>query len=260
MSERKMQDWRPADWVSAWLCFSSSCETLDKWLSLGGSQKGHPKVAGPHRQLWRSNEMSWVLQTLKHCTATWRGPVPGIFILWVSEVGRGTRKQTVSYHKNIHCSRTVLEKLVPTPSSLQLIEALLTARRGRSALPDGLMPTISDHICKCNANGWQDKIAKNLAINEEFHEINESDVGDGSSPSVKPLTKWVQTEVASYQIKREKSKVSDFFFPKNKQTENSIWIAEGFKGKLFLKTQVLCENYSVLDCATKVKCEEFRTM
>lgn len=68
----------------------------------------------------------------------------------------------------------------------------------------------------------------------------------------------VMLEIASYQIKREKSKVSDFS-PK-KQTENSIWIAEGFKGKLFLKTQVLCENYSVLDCATNVKCEEFRIM
>lgn len=61
-------------------------------------------------------------------------------------------------------------------TSLQLTQALLLARSTGLSLPDGLIPTISDLICKCCANIWQNEIA-NLVINEGFHEVSESDVG-----------------------------------------------------------------------------------
>ena len=76
------------------------------------------------------------------------------------------------------------------------------------------------HTWKCNANGWHG----NLEINEGFHEVKESDVGDSSVQSAKPLTKEDgQREAVPKQ--REKHEFSD-------ASEKIIWIAKLFKGLL----------------------------
>lgn len=58
------------------------------------------------------------------------------------------------------------------------------AENGSPPLPDGRTSTISDHICRHKANGWQNKIA-NHAESEGFHEASESDVGKCSIWSAK---------------------------------------------------------------------------
>lgn len=65
--------------------------------------------------------------------------------------------------ERFHISK-ILTDLSLLQTSLQLTQALILARSTGLFLPDGLIPTISDLICKCCANIWQNEIA-NMVIN-----------------------------------------------------------------------------------------------